>query len=142
LEARFSNRWSQPILFTTIKIFGVANCGAKLQFNTSFDNEQCIYVARIYCPRERQVHNMNIYLQPIIDELQLLWTQGVLVTNVSKLRTNQLLIVNVILLWTLHDYPRLGSCQVSLHHVLFEFSLQNAFAPTHFCKLYVFRYKM
>ncbi len=29
-------------------------------------------------------------------------------TDVSKPPTNQLLIVNVILLWTLHDYPRLG----------------------------------
>jgi hypothetical protein len=25
----------------------------------------------------RQVHNMDIYLQPLIDELQFLWTQGV-----------------------------------------------------------------
>ncbi len=59
-------------------------------------------------PERRQVHNMDIYLQPLIDELQLLWTQGVQVTNGSKPITNQLLIVNVILLWTLHDYPGLG----------------------------------
>jgi hypothetical protein len=52
---------------------------------------------------------MDIYLQPLIDdELQLLWTQGVQVTDVSKPITNQLLIVNAILLWTLHDYPGLG----------------------------------
>ncbi len=31
----------------------------------------------------RQVHNMDIYLQLLIDELQLLWMQGVLMTNVS-----------------------------------------------------------
>jgi hypothetical protein len=47
-------------------------------------------------------------LQLLIDELQLLWTQGVQVTNVSKPPTNQLLIVNAILLWTLHDYLGLG----------------------------------
>jgi hypothetical protein len=35
-------------------------------------------------PRRRRVHNMDIYLQPFIDELQLLWTQGVQVTDVSK----------------------------------------------------------
>jgi hypothetical protein len=51
---------------------------------------------------------MDIYLQPLIDELQLLWMQGVLVTNVLKPTIDQLLIVNVILLWTLHDYSRLG----------------------------------
>jgi hypothetical protein len=56
----------------------------------------------------RQVHNMDIYLQPLINELQLLWTQGVQVIDVSKPTTNQLLIVNVILLWTLHDYLGLG----------------------------------
>jgi hypothetical protein len=47
---------------------------------------------------------MDIYVQPFIDDLQLLWKQGVLMTNVSKPTTNQLLIVNVILLWTFHDY--------------------------------------
>jgi hypothetical protein len=51
---------------------------------------------------------MDIYLQPFVNELQFLWMQGVLVTNVSKPTIDQLLIVNVILLWTLHDYPRLG----------------------------------
>jgi len=51
---------------------------------------------------------MDIYLQPLIDELQLLWTQGVLVIDVSKPITNQLLIMNDILLWTLHDYLGLG----------------------------------
>jgi hypothetical protein len=49
-------------------------------------------------PGRRQVHNMDIYLQPLIDELQLLWTQGVQVTDVSKPPTNQLLIMNAILL--------------------------------------------
>jgi hypothetical protein len=51
---------------------------------------------------------MDIYLQPLIDELQLLWTHGVQVTNVLKPTIDQLLIVNVILLWTLHDYLGLG----------------------------------
>ncbi len=56
----------------------------------------------------RQVHNMDIYLQLLIDDLQLLWTQIIQVTDVSKPTTDQLLIVNVILLWTLHDYLGLG----------------------------------
>jgi hypothetical protein len=41
---------------------------------------------------------MDIYVQLFIHELQLLWMQGVLMTNVSKPTTNPLLIVNVILL--------------------------------------------
>ncbi len=59
-------------------------------------------------PGRRQVHNTDISLQPLIDELQLLWTQGLQVIDVSKTIINQLLIVNVILLWTLHGYPGLG----------------------------------
>jgi hypothetical protein len=51
---------------------------------------------------------MDIYVQTLIDELQFLWMQGVIVANVSKPTTNQLLIVNVILLWTFHDYNGLG----------------------------------
>jgi hypothetical protein len=39
-------------------------------------------------PGRRQVHNMDIYLQPFIDELQLLWMQGVIMINVSKPTTN------------------------------------------------------
>jgi hypothetical protein len=58
-------------------------------------------------PGRRQVHNMDIYLQPFIDELKLLWTQGIQVIDVSKPITNQLLTMNAILLWTLHDYPGL-----------------------------------
>jgi hypothetical protein len=54
--------------------------------------------------------------------------------DVLKPPTNQLLIVNAISLWTLHDTLGLGSCQVSLHHLLFEFFVQNAFVSSHFCK--------
>jgi hypothetical protein len=39
---------------------------------------------------------MDIYLQLLIDELQLLWMHGVLVIDVSKPTTDQLLIMNVI----------------------------------------------
>jgi hypothetical protein len=59
-------------------------------------------------PERRHAHNMDIYLQSVIDELQLLWTQRVLMIDVSKPTIDQLLILNVILLWTLHDYSRLG----------------------------------
>jgi hypothetical protein len=86
----------------------VASCGVKLQLTAPFDNEQCIYVASFIILERRHVHNMDVYLQPLIDELQLLWTQGFLMIDVSKPTIDQLLILNVILLWTLHDYLGLG----------------------------------
>ncbi len=89
----------------------------------------------------RQVHNMDIYVQPLIDELQLLWTQGVLMTNVSKPTINQLLIVNVILLWTFHDYNGLVVMSSIFSSCIFYFLVQNAFVLTHFCKLYHVKYK-
>jgi hypothetical protein len=75
---------------------------------------------------------MDIYLQLFISELPLLWMQGVLMTDVSKPKSDQLFIVNVILLWTLHDYPGLGVMLGISSYVFFEFSIQNAFVPTHF----------
>jgi hypothetical protein len=52
--------------------------------------------------------------------------------NVSKPTTDQLLIVNVILLWTFHDYPRLGVMSSISSYVLFEFFVQNASIQTRF----------
>jgi hypothetical protein len=51
------------------------------------------------------------------------------------------MIVNVILLWTLHDYPGLGVMSSIFSYALFEFFIQNASIPTHFFKLYLFKYK-
>jgi hypothetical protein len=67
-------RWNQHVLFTTIKIFSVAGCGVKLQLGTSYNNESAFMLFTFIILWKRQVCNMDIYLQPLINELQLLWT--------------------------------------------------------------------
>jgi hypothetical protein len=56
-----------------------------------------------------KVTNMNVYLAPLVEELQILW-QGVEVEDMSKLHPNRLFNVRAILMWTMHDYPGFGQC--------------------------------
>jgi hypothetical protein len=62
-------------------------------------------------------------------------------TNVSKPTINQLLIVNVILMWTFHDYNGLVVMSSIFSSCIFYFLVQNAFVLAHFCKLYHVKYK-
>ena len=50
---------------------------------------------------------MDVYLEPLIDELQELW-RGVRVMDVSKPAAERHSTIKGILLWTMHDYPGLG----------------------------------
>ena len=48
---------------------------------------------------------IDLYLQPLIDELQLLWSTGVITYDVS---TQQNFFMRAALLWTINDYPAYG----------------------------------
>ena len=50
---------------------------------------------------------MDVYFEPLIDELQELW-RGVKVMDVSKPTSYRQATIKGILLWTMHDYPGLG----------------------------------
>ncbi len=52
----------------------MAGCGVKLQLDTSSNNESAFMLFTFIILWKRQVRNMDIYLQPFINELQLLWT--------------------------------------------------------------------
>jgi hypothetical protein len=58
---------------------------------------------------KKKVANMDVYLAPLVEELQILW-QGVEVEDMSKAHPNRLFNVRAILMWTMHDYPRFGQC--------------------------------
>ena len=58
-------------------------------------------------PDKHKVKNMDIYLEPLIEELQDLW-RGVEVLDVSRQLEERSAIIKCILMWTLHDYPGLG----------------------------------
>jgi hypothetical protein len=54
-----------------------------------------------------KVANMDVYLAPLVEELQILW-QGVEVEDMSNAHPNRLFNVREILMWTMHDYPGFG----------------------------------
>ncbi|XP_061348406.1 uncharacterized protein LOC133293820 [Gastrolobium bilobum] len=49
--------------------------------------------------------NIDVYLRPLIDELKMLWTCGVLTYDVSL---KQNLIMRAALMWTINDFPAYG----------------------------------
>ncbi|XP_019253809.1 PREDICTED: uncharacterized protein LOC109232493 [Nicotiana attenuata] len=56
------------------------------------------------CPRNPK-SLIYVYLQPLIDELQLLWHQGVETYDIS---TKQNFRLHVALMWTINDFPAYG----------------------------------
>jgi hypothetical protein len=61
-------------------------------------------------PGKEQVklENIDVYLQPLIDELQELWQPGVLAWDLSKQPNDQLFNLRAMVIWTINDYPRNG----------------------------------
>lgn len=58
-------------------------------------------------PGKHKVKNMDVYLEPLVEELQELW-RGVDVMDGSKPARERQATIKAILLWTMHDYPGLG----------------------------------
>jgi hypothetical protein len=50
-------------------------------------------------------HKVNVFLQPLIDELNKLWSEGVPTYDISKKQNFQLW---TALLWTINDFPAYG----------------------------------
>lgn len=51
---------------------------------------------------------MNVYLQPLVNDLLVLCTSGVDAFDVSAPRGNQRFKLHGVMLWTLHDFPGYG----------------------------------
>ena len=66
-------------------------------------------------PGRRQVNNMDVYLQPLEDELKELW-DGINVYDVSRpIAIERSFALYGICAYTTHDYPGLGVCYSKLH---------------------------
>nr|XP_012567360.1 uncharacterized protein LOC105851255 [Cicer arietinum] len=50
--------------------------------------------------------NIDVYLQPLIDDLQRLWSNGILTYDIS---TKQNFIMKACLMWTINDFPAYGT---------------------------------
>jgi hypothetical protein len=72
-------------------------------------------------PSEESVtgDNMDTYLQPLLEELQLLWHKGVWVHDAANYNGTSHFKFKVILMWCIHDIPALGimaSCVTKCYH--------------------------
>ena len=58
---------------------------------------------------KHQVKNMNVYLAPFIDEMQLLW-KGIRMHDILRPPSNRSFMLYGVLFWNIHDLPWLGVC--------------------------------
>ena len=66
-------------------------------------------ILSLLMPGRYKVKNMDVYLQPLVDELKKLWS-GIEVVDKSKRHDRQIVDIRGILMWTMHDYPGYGEC--------------------------------
>ena len=63
----------------------------------------------------RQVKNMDVYLQPLVDELKELWDE-INVYDVSRpITAKRIFTLYGLCAYTTHDYPGLGVCSGKLN---------------------------
>jgi hypothetical protein len=53
------------------------------------------------------MHNIDVYMAPLIEELQVLW-RGVVAYDVAKVKGKKKIILQAMLMWTIHDYLAYG----------------------------------
>jgi hypothetical protein len=52
--------------------------------------------------------NMDTYLQPLLEEFQLLWHEGVWVRDAANYNGTSHFKLKAILMWCIHDFPAFG----------------------------------
>jgi len=65
-------------------------------------------------PGKYQVKNMDVYLAPFIDEMQLLW-KGIRMYDISRPPSNRSFMLYGVLCWNIHDFPGLGVCSGKIY---------------------------
>ena len=111
--------WHQPTWCTVYILEYLASCGSNYNIPPwEATKKGNILLSLLVLGGKHKVKNMDVYLEPLIEELQDLW-RGVEVMDVSRPPKKQCAIIKCIMLWTLHDYPRLGELS-SIHNFYLE----------------------
>ena len=58
-------------------------------------------------PRRPKVKNVDVYLEPLIDELEELW-RGIETTDLSRPASIRDFFLRTMLMWTMHDFSGYG----------------------------------
>lgn len=91
-----------------------------------------LFLTMIIPGRRNPKSKIDVYLQPLIDELKSLWDEGALTYDVSK---KQNFVMRAALMWTINDFPAYGmlsgwmtagkmACPCCMHHTK-AFRLEN-----------------
>ena len=72
-------------------------------------------------PGKHKVKNMDVYLEPLIKELETLWS-GISVMDMSRLAGHRSHTVKAILMWTMHDWPGYGECSGKIYCLIFKYN--------------------
>ncbi len=67
--------------------------------------KQFIFLSLIIPGPKNPKNNLDVYLQPLVEELKMLWEVGVTTYDISKKQNFQL---RASLLWTINDFPAYG----------------------------------
>ena len=79
----------------------------------SVKNEHLMLALIVPC--RRRVINMDVYLQPLVDEMKELW-DGINAYDVSRpIAVERIFMLYGICIYTTHDYPGLGVFSSKLH---------------------------
>jgi hypothetical protein len=61
-----------------------------------------------------KMHIINVYMAPLIEELQVL-QKGVAAYDVARVKRQQHFTLKTILIWTIHDFPTYGLVAGCVH---------------------------
>ena len=59
-------------------------------------------------PGRHKVNNVDVYLEPLIDELEELW-RGIEVIDMSRLASTKNFFLKAVLMWTMHNFLGYGN---------------------------------
>ncbi|KAL3680993.1 hypothetical protein R1sor_023949 [Riccia sorocarpa] len=93
--------------------FGLASDGVSPYGVKKLASKKGFLLLALIIPGPKKVKNIDIYLEPLVEELQLLWTgvDDVYDGRTERIGRDRWFTLKGVLLWTMHDYP--GYAQVS-----------------------------
>ena len=84
----------------------MARCHVCVQLATAFLHElSYMFLTCLISGPHNPKNKIDVYLQPLIDELQTLWNEGV---DTYDVHGNQTFNMKAALMWTINDFPAYG----------------------------------
>ena len=73
-------------------------------------------ILSLIVPKKHQVKNMDVYLVPFINDMQMLW-KSIRMHGISHPPSSRSFMLCGVLCWTIHDFLRLGVCSGKIKYL-------------------------